>query len=150
DELLRQFERFFALIGIQPQHEIRLHIWDIAQNRVDVIGDLPDLFYTRIAAGLRLVSQLEPGLDSRQNRHETVVSKPLQMRLAEQREAAFRDEAHPPQWYGILDCRHVIVESDPEIRVMPCDRGSLQLVQEEAQILPDLLEAHRLVVDHGI
>src|SRR5882724_3023984 len=72
------------------------------------------------------------------------------MRLREQRQAAFGDEPHAAGRHDILDGRHVVVEADAEIRVMPGDTGPLQLAEQEAEIGADLLEGQRLIVDDRI
>jgi hypothetical protein len=47
-----------------------------------------------------------------------------------------------------LHCLHVIVESDPEVGVVPTDDRVFHFGQQKGQIVPELLEAERLVI-HG-
>jgi glutaconate CoA-transferase subunit A len=54
-----------ALIHVQAEHEVGLHVGDVTEDRVDVLGDLTDLVHSLVPARLRLVAEVVPRLDTR-------------------------------------------------------------------------------------
>jgi hypothetical protein len=54
---------------------------------------------------------------------------------------------HPALGYRRFDRFHVIVEPDAEVRVVPADDRVLDLGEQEGEVVAQVLEAERLVVD---
>jgi hypothetical protein len=71
DEILGELEGLGAFVAVEPQHEVRLDVRDVAKDQVYMLGDLLDLVHPRVA-GLRLVAQREPRLDAGQQCLEAV------------------------------------------------------------------------------
>src|ERR687891_654775 len=46
-----QLERFRALVGVEPDHEIRLNVRNIAKDGIDVLRNLPNLVQAGVLAG---------------------------------------------------------------------------------------------------
>ena len=149
DELLGQLERLGPHVAVETHDEIGLDVGDVAEDHVDVLGDLLDLVHPR-AAGLGLVAQVVPRLDPRQNRLEVVRPEPLEVRLREQRQAALRDVPHAAPRHRLLHRLHVIVEAHAEVRVVPPDDRVLHLGEQERQVGPELRKAERLVVHRRV
>ncbi len=89
-------------------------------------------------------------LDARQDADETGALHAPHIGLGEDRKAGFGDMAHPAPGIGPLDRRHVIVEADAEIRVVPAQHRLGHLPQREFDVALDLLEGQRLIGDVGI
>src|SRR5947208_10229194 len=65
DEPLGQLERLGPGVRVEAKDEVGLHVGDVPQDHVDVVGDLLDLAETFHLPGLRLVAEGEPRLDPR-------------------------------------------------------------------------------------
>ena len=141
------FERLGADVAVETQNEIRLHKRNMAQDSVDVIRNLPDLLDADILAGLGLVSKLEPGFDAGHHSDKSIGLQPLQPIFGKNAEAAFSDESHPARRHDILDGSQIVIESNAEIRVVPADDRPLDLGQQELEIMAQVIEGERLIVD---
>ena len=115
-----------------------------------MLGHLPDLLDAVAVPGLRLVAEHVPRLDAGEDRTEPVLREPLEPRLRQQGEAAFRDELDRPRGDGFLDGPEHVVEPDAEVGVVPADDRSLHLRGEKAEVVPHLVEVERLVGDDRI
>jgi hypothetical protein len=80
-EAFRQFEGLRPLVRVEPEHEVGLHVGDIFQDQVDVLGDLADFVHSLELASPGLVAKLVPRFDAGQQDLETAALEPLQMRL---------------------------------------------------------------------
>ena len=115
-----------------------------------MFGYLPDFVHAHSRAGLRLVAHIEPRLDAGQDRLEPIALEPFQVRLRKQGQAAFGDEVDAARRHGFFDHVQIFVKADAEIGIVPGDHGSLELRQQEPQVLAEHVEIHRLVGHGGI
>ena len=115
-----------------------------------MFGDLADFVHSRQLAGPGLVAELVPRFDTGQQDLESAALEPLQMRLRQERQAAFRDEIDPTRRYRRVDRVQVVIESNPEVRVVPADPRPLQSPGEEPQVLGENTEVERLIRDDRI
>src|SRR3990167_154484 len=97
------------------------------------------------ASCLRLVAHAVPGLYTGEHRFEAVLLEPLQVRLRQERQAALRDKIYAVGLDRLFERIHVIVELNPEARVVPADGGAFELRQEEPEVVPYYVEPEGLV-----
>jgi len=100
-----------------------------------VLGDLTDLVHSLVPAGLRLVAQVVPRLDARQQDLESAALEPLDVRLGEDGQTALRDEIHSVGRHRRVDGVQGVVESNTEVRIVPADARPLQFPQEEPEVV---------------
>ena len=72
------------MIGVDPQDEVGLHIRDVTQNHIDVLGHLPNLGHALKRPRLRLVPQVEPRFDAGREGLEAVAPQPLEVRFRQE------------------------------------------------------------------
>ena len=125
--------------------EVGLHVRDVAQDPVNVVGHLPDLSHSLAGTGLRLDPKIEPRFDAGQKRLEAVVTEPLEVRFRQERQAAFRDVADAAGRDRLFDGTEVIVEAYTEVRVVPADDRPLKLGEKKPQILLQDIEFQGLI-----
>ena len=110
-----------------------------------MVGDLADLVHPFQLAGLGLVAEVVPRFDARQKGLEAVALEPLQVRLREQGQAAFRDEVDAVGRHRLLDRVEVVVETDPEVRIVPGDARPWHRPDQEPQVVFQHPEIERLI-----
>ena len=106
---------------------------------------MPDFFHPLHRTGLRFVAQVIPRLDSGQDGLEPVSFEPFQVRLRQERQTALGDEIDAAGRHGLLDCVHVVVESDTKVRIVPAYTRPPELPQEKSQVLFDHIEVQGLI-----
>src|SRR3990172_2073 len=137
-ESFREFKGFRPFVAIQPQYEVGLYVRYVPQNQIHVFGYMPDFVHPLPCACLRLVAQVEPRLNAGQDGFETIALEALKVRFRKKGETAFGDEVDTAWRHGLLNHVEVVVESDPEIGIVPAYKRSPKLLQPE----PSILSAH--------
>jgi hypothetical protein len=54
---------------------------------------------------------------------------------------------HPALRHGGLDRLHIVIEPDSEVGIVPADDGILDLGQQKLEVIPQPVEAERLIID---